>query len=142
MSSASRATNRSPLTPAKQHGRLASLIFYTYLPICLVPMLLLGGLVFWVVRTFVYKIAPSAQATAVITQFGLVVLAAVLLTAGLTLVVSLRASRRLSAPLPDLVSGVKNFLAGNLDQRLALSRKNAIGGRAGRADRAVQPAGR
>ena len=62
MSSASRATNRSLLTPAKQHGRLASLIFFTYLPICLVPMLLLGGLVFWVVRVFVYQIAPAAQA--------------------------------------------------------------------------------
>ncbi len=78
MSSASRATNRSPLTPAQQHGRLASLIFYTYLPICLVPTLLLGGLVFWVVRTFIYNIAPPAQATPVIMQFGLVVLAAVL----------------------------------------------------------------
>jgi hypothetical protein len=111
MSSASRATNRSQLTPAKQHGRLASLIF-TYLPICLVPMLLLGGLVFWVVRAFIFKIAPSDQATVMTTQFGLVVLVAVLLTAVLTLVVSLRASRRLSGPLPELVAGVKNFLAG------------------------------
>ncbi len=128
MSSASRATNRSPSTPAKQHGRLASLIFFTYLPICLVPMLLLGGLVFWVVRIFVFKIAPPAQAAAVMTQFGLVVAAAVLLTACFTLAVSLSASRRLAAPLPDLVSGLKKFLAGNLDQRLALSRKTAAGG--------------
>jgi GAF domain len=127
MSSASRATNRSGITPAKQHGRLASLIFFTYLPICLVPMLLLGGLVFWVVRTFVFKIAPPTQAVPVTTQFGLVVLVAVLLTAALTLVVSLRASRRLSAPLPELVSGLKNFLGGNLEQRLALSRKSAKG---------------
>jgi GAF domain-containing protein/HAMP domain-containing protein len=128
MSSASRATNRSQLTPATQNGRLARLIYYTYLPICLVPMLLLGGLVFWVVRTVVYKIAPTAQATPVITQFGLVVLAAVLLTAALTLAVSLRASRRLSTPLPELVDSLQKFLAGNLDQRLALSRKSAARG--------------
>ncbi len=125
MSSASRATNRSQLTPATQHGRLARLIFYTYLPICLMPMLLLGGLVFWVVRAFVYQIAPAAVAAPVVTQFGLVVLVAVLLTAALTLAVSLRASQRLSTPLPELVASLRSFLAGNLDQRLVLSRKNA-----------------
>ena len=90
MSSASRATNRSEQTPARQQGRLARLIYYTYLPICLVPMLLLGGLVFWVVRLFVFRIAPPAQAATISTQFGLVVLVAVLLTAALTLIVSLR----------------------------------------------------
>lgn len=125
MSSASRATNRSQLNPATQRGRLARLIFYTYLPICLVPMLLLGGLVFWAVRTFIIKIAPAAQAAQVVTQFGLVVLVAVLLTAALTLAVSLRACRRLVAPLPELVDSLQKFLAGNLDQRLALPRKNA-----------------
>ena len=123
MSSASRATNRSQPTPATQHGRLARLIFYTYLPICLMPMLLLGGLVFWVVRAFVYQIAPAALAASVVTQFGLVVLVAVLLTAALTLAVSLRASQRLSTPLPELVASLRSFLAGNLDQRLVLSRK-------------------
>jgi GAF domain-containing protein len=128
MSSATRATHRSQLTPAPSHGRLGSLIFFTYLPICLVPMLLLGGLVFWVVRTFIYEIAPAAQAGPVVTRFGLVVLAAVLLTAALTLAVAWRASRRLTASLPELVAGLKNFLAGNLDQRLALSRKSAAHG--------------
>jgi GAF domain-containing protein len=128
MSSASRATNRSQPTPATQHGRLARLIFYTYLPICLMPMLLLGGLVFWVVRAFVYQIAPAALAAPVITQFGLVVLVAVLLTAALTLAVSLRASQRLSTPLPELVASLRSFLAGNLDQRLVLSRKRPAQG--------------
>lgn len=128
MSSASRATNRSQPTPATQHGRLARLIFYTYLPICLMPMLLLGGLVFWVVRAFVYQIAPAALAASVVTQFGLVVLVAVLLTAALTLAVSLRASQRLSTPLPELVASLRSFLAGNLDQRLVLSRKRPAQG--------------
>jgi uncharacterized Tic20 family protein len=93
MSSASRATNRSQQTPARQTGRLASLIFFTYLPICLVPMLLLGGLVIWVGRAFIYEIAPAAQAAPVITQIALIVLAAVLLIAGLTLALAWLAAR-------------------------------------------------
>ncbi len=128
MSSASRATNRSEQIPARQHGRLARLIYYTYLPICLVPMLLLGGLVFWVVRLFLYQITSPAQAAIVSTQFGLVVLVAVFLTAALTLIVSLRAARRLTHPLPALVDSLQKFLAGNLDQRLLLTRKNAAHG--------------
>jgi GAF domain-containing protein len=91
-------------------------------------LLLLGGLVFWVGRTFIYKVSPSDQAALVTTQIALIVLAAVLLIAGLTLVVAWSAARRIAAQLPELVAGLKKFLAGNQEQRLALSGKSAAQG--------------
>jgi len=62
MSSATRVTNRSSLNPALQRGRLAKRIFFAYLPICLAPMLLLGGLTVWVMQTLVARLAPNLPA--------------------------------------------------------------------------------